>query len=291
MPSPWILAARPKTLPASIAPVLSGTALAAREGTFDPLVFAATLLAAILLQVGANYANDVFDFLKGADRNRQGPLRVTQSGLLSPRQMLWGTGVVFALAALVGVGLVSRGGWVVLVIGVLSILAALAYTAGPLPLAYRGLGELAAFTFFGLVAASGTYYLQAGTFTLASWLVGVPQAALAAAILVVNNLRDIDADRAAGKYTLAARFGERFARWEYAMLVALAFAALVPLRVLNASGWSVFLPLLLLIPAAQLVHAVMHTPRSAALNPLLARTAQLNLAFAVLLAVGLLLPS
>lgn len=149
MTSPWILAARPRTLPASVAPVLVGTALAVREGAFDSLVFFATLLAALLLQIGANYANDVFDFLKGADQNRQGPLRVTQSGLLTPQQMLIGTAVVFGLAALVGLWLVRIGGVPILVIGLLAITAALAYTAGPLPLAYRGLGEVAAFVFSG----------------------------------------------------------------------------------------------------------------------------------------------
>ncbi len=290
MTSPWILAARPRTLPASVAPVLVGTALAVREGAFDSLVFFATLLAALLLQIGANYANDVFDFLKGADQNRQGPLRVTQSGLLTPQQMLIGTAVVFGLAALVGLWLVRIGGVPILVIGLLAITAALAYTAGPLPLAYRGLGEVAAFVFFGLVAVGGTYYLQTGTLTLASALAGIPQAALAAAILVVNNLRDIDSDRAAGKRTLAVRFGERFARAEYAALMSLAFAALPMLRLAGVAGWGVLLPLALVPSAARLVHAVGQTPRSAALNPLLARTAQLNLAFAALLALGLLLP-
>lgn len=290
MASPWILAARLRTLPASAAPVLVGTALAAREGDFAPGVFLVTLITALLLQVGANYANDVFDYLKGADRERVGPLRVTQSGLLTPRQMLVGTGVVFGLATLLGAYLVAVGGVPVALIGVASILFALAYTTGPVPLAYRGLGEVAAFLFFGVVAVGGTYYLQTGGYTLAALIAGLPQACLAAAILVVNNLRDLDTDRAAGKRTLAVRLGDRATRVEYLVLLGAAFLFTPALWAVGGVGWGWVLPWLAAPVAIRLGLTLWRTPRSPALNPLLAQTAQLNLFFAVLLAAGLLLP-
>lgn len=290
MASPWILAARLRTLPASAAPVLVGTALAAREGDFAPGVFLVTLIAALLLQVGANYANDVFDYLKGADRERVGPLRVTQSGLLTPRQMLVGTGVVFGLATLLGAYLVAVGGLPVALIGVVSILFALAYTAGPVPLAYRGLGEVAAFLFFGVVAVGGTYYLQTRSYTPAALIAGLPQACLAAAILVVNNLRDLDTDRAADKRTLAVRLGDHATRVEYLALLGAAFLSTLALWAVGGIGWGWILPWLALPLAIGLCQTVWRTPRSPALNLALARTAQLNLVFAVLLSVGLLLP-
>jgi 1,4-dihydroxy-2-naphthoate octaprenyltransferase len=289
-PNPWLLAARLRTLPASISPVIVGTALALREGKFDPLIFVATLGAAVLLQVGANYANDVFDYLKGADRMRQGPLRVTQSGLLTPRQMLAGTAIVFGLAALIGVYLVLIGGWPILLIGVLSILCAVAYTAGPFPLAYRGLGDLFAFVFFGVVAVMGTYYLQSGQFTLVSFIAALPNALFATAIIVVNNLRDMDADRAVGKRTLAVRIGDRATRVEYT--ITLAGAYLIPL-ILRAGdvmqGWAWLLPWASAPVAFALARDLWRTPRSPALNPVLGRTAQLNLIFSALFAAGLIL--
>ncbi len=208
-PNPWLLAARPKTLPASISPVLVGSALALREGQFDVAVFLATLAAAVLLQIGANYSNDVFDYLKGADKARVGPTRVTQSGMVTPRQMMIATGVVFGLAALLGLYLVSVGGWPILLIGLVSIVCAVAYTAGPFPLAYRGLGDVFAFVFFGVVAVMGAYFLQTQQFTWMSFIASLPNALFATCIIITNNLRDIDTDRAAGKHTLAVRIGER----------------------------------------------------------------------------------
>lgn len=289
-PNPWLLAARLRTLPASISPVIVGTALSLREGKFDPLTFIATLAAAVLLQVGANYANDVFDYLKGADRVRQGPLRVTQSGLLTPRQMLMGTAIVFGLAALIGVYLVLIGGWPILLIGVLSILCAVAYTAGPFPLAYRGLGDLFAFVFFGLVAVMGTYYLQSGQFTLVSFIASLPNALFATAIIVVNNLRDLDTDREAGKRTLAVRIGDRATRVEYTLMLAGAYLVPLILRAGGAmQGWAWLLPWASAPLAWMLARDLWRTPRSPALNLILARTAQLNLIFSVLFAAGLIL--
>jgi 1,4-dihydroxy-2-naphthoate octaprenyltransferase len=285
-----LLAARPKTLPASIAPVLVGTALAAREERFDPLVFLATLAAAVLLQIGANFANDVFDFLKGADKARVGPLRVTQSGLLSPRQMLTGTAVVFLLATLIGVYLVYIGGVPILIVGVLAIIAAIAYTAGPFPLAYNGLGDLFAFVFFGLVAVCGAYYLQSGHVTPLAVICAIPTALLVTNIIVVNNLRDIDTDRAANKRTLAVRIGDRNTRIEYVFFVLLTYVVPLALRLSGQiSGFWWLLAWLSAPVAAILTQDLLRTPRGPGLNPILGRTAQLNLLFSALFSASLLL--
>jgi len=286
--NPWLLAARPRTLPASIAPVLVGTALAFREGHFQALPFIATLVTAVLLQIGANYSNDVFDFLKGADKDRKGPTRVTQSGLVTPRQMLIATGVVFGLAAILGIYLVFVGGTVILLIGLFAILAALAYTAGPFPLAYNGLGDVFAFLFFGIVAINGTYYLQAGHFSALGLMASVPTALLVMNIITVNNLRDIDTDRAAGKHTLAVRIGDSATRREYTISTILAYLVPVGLAAIYGEAWWV-LPLLSIPIAWRLVKDLWATPRSQALNPILGRTAQFNLLFAILLALGLVL--
>ncbi len=288
--NPWLIAARPKTLPASISPVLVGTALALREGIFDPFVFIATLAAAVLLQIGANFSNDVFDYLKGADKARVGPQRVTQSGLLSVRQMLIGAAVVFIFAALVGLYLVVVGGMPILVIGAVSILCAIAYTAGPFPLAYRGLGDPFAFVFFGVVAVMGTYFLQTRQFTLTSFIASLPCALFATAIIVTNNLRDIDTDRAANKITLAVRIGDRASRIEYVVMFVIAYLVPIVLLLIGLvrDGW-VVLPWVSLPIAFALARDLWRTPRSPTLNPILGRTAQLNLIFSVLFSVGLLL--
>lgn len=289
MTNPWLLAARPKTLPASISPVLVGTALALREGAFDPLVFIATLAAAALLQVGANFANDVFDYLKGADKARQGPTRVTQSGLLTPRQMLTGTGVVFGAAALIGLYLVIVGGWPILLIGAVSIVCALAYTAGPFPLAYRGLGDLFAFVFFGVVAVMGTYFLQTHHFTLMSFIASLPNALFATCIIVVNNLRDIDTDRAANKRTLAVRIGDRPTRVEYCAMLVIAYLTPLILWLLGfVLSWAWLIPWVSAPIAFVLARDLWRAPRGPALNSILGRTAQLNLIFSVLFSLALL---
>lgn len=292
MANPWLLAARPKTLPASIAPVLVGSALAARDGAFNLPVFLATLAAAVLLQIGANFANDVFDHLKGADTaKRAGPQRVTQSGLLTPRQMLTGTALVFALATAVGVYLAWVGGWSIVIVGVLAIISAVAYTAGPFPLAYHGLGDVFAFIWFGLVAVLGTWFLQTGNpLTPLAAVCAIPTALLVTNIIVVNNLRDIETDKAAHKNTLAVRIGDRPTRVEYALFVALAYA--IPLSLWGA-GWlpaaAGLAPLLSAPVAFVLTQDLLRTPRSPALNPILGRTAQLNLLFAALFSAGLML--
>src|SRR5512138_3336947 len=201
----WLMAARPPTLPAAVVPVLVGTAAVARLG-FLPLAFVAALLATVLIQIGTNFANDYFDFHKGADTaERLGPVRVTQSGLIAPETVRMAMVLVFGLAALVGLYLVLAAGWPILVIGLLSIAAGVLYTGGPFPLAYNGLGDVFVFIFFGLVAVCGTVFVQAREIpALAVWT-AVPMGLLTDAILSMNNLRDLETDRASGKKTLAAR--------------------------------------------------------------------------------------
>jgi 1,4-dihydroxy-2-naphthoate octaprenyltransferase len=283
----WVLAARPKTLPAAVGPVLVGTAVAASDGGFALLPALAALLCALLLQVGSNFANDYFDFFKGADTaDRMGPTRVTAAGLLAPPQVLMGMVVVFGMAALVGLYLVVVGGWPVLLLGVSAIAAAILYTGGPLPYGYYGLGELFVFLFFGLAAVVGTYYVQALTTTAQLWLAAVPVGALITAVLVVNNLRDRAGDERAGKRTLAVLLGERGARAEYIALLALAYAVALWLSVIR-SPW-LLLPLLSLPLAWPLVRSILHES-GRALNKTLAGTARLSLVFSLLLALGFLL--
>lgn len=285
----WWLAIRPRTLPAAAAPVIVGSALAFYDGAFQFLPAFAALLGALLLQIGANLANDVFDFKKGADTTeRLGPPRVTAMGLLTPNQVLIGMVVTFAVSALIGLYLVWVAGWVILVIGVLSILCAIAYTGGPFPLGYHGLGEIFVFLFFGLAAVCGTYYVQAGTVGINVWMSALPIGFLAMAILVVNNLRDIDTDRAAGKHTLAVRFGAQGAKVEY--LVLLAAAYLIPL-LLTLSDFRLvwILATWLSIPIALPLVRIVRNERGRALNAALAGTARLEFVYALLFAFGLIL--
>jgi 1,4-dihydroxy-2-naphthoate octaprenyltransferase len=282
----WLLAARPKTLPAAVAPVLVGTSMALADGAAHWPAACAALLGAVLIQIGTNFANDYFDFVKGADTSaRTGPARMVQAGLVTPatmrRAMVW----VFAFAMLAGLYLVARGGWPVVWIGLLSIASGVLYTGGPRPLGYLGLGELFVLVFFGPVAVGGTYYVQA--LTVDGWilLAGLGPGLLSVAILTVNNLRDIETDARAGKRTLAVRFGPVFARWEY--LLTLALAALLPLlfTLTGRARGPIALPALTLIAAIPAVHTVLTTRDPAALNTVLGRTGQLLLLYAVLFSV------
>ena len=283
----WLMASRPRTLPASVAPVIVGTALAIQAGAFEPAAALVSLLCALLIQIGSNFANDLGDFRRGTDeRGRVGPTRVTTAGLLTPEQVKTGMIVVFGLAALGGLYLIILGGWPILVVGVLSIVAAIAYTAGPLPFGYYGLGDLGTFVFFGLVAVTGTYYVQAHTVTPAVWLGAAAMGCLVTAILVVNNVRDADTDRQAGKRTLAVLLGRRGARTEYALLLAVAYAVPPILWLgLRMTPW-VMLTWLTLPLAVRLARAVF-TILGPALNKTLAGTAQLTVLYAIALAVGL----
>jgi len=286
----WLLAARLRTLPVAAAPVAVGAALAIAEGRGRALPAAAALLGALWIQIGANFANDVFDFERGADaEGRIGPPRAAQLGLLTPRQMKIGTAVAFGIASLFGVYLIAVGGWPIALIGILSIAAGLAYTGGPFAFGYHGFGEVAVFAFFGVAAVCGTYYVQALDLQPIAIAGSLPIGAFATAVLVVNNLRDIDSDRSAGKRTLAVRFGHRAARLEYAGLLVFAYAMLPVLGHAGASRSAVILPLATLPFAASLVSTLWRASDGPTLNAALARTATLEIAFAALLAVGLLL--
>ena len=285
----WIMASRPRTLTAAIVPVVVGTAVAVRDRVFNPWVALAALFSAVMIQIGTNLANDLFDFKKGVDTHtRLGPTRVTSAGLLTPGEVGIGMWVVFGLAAASGLYVVYAGGWPILVIGVASILAGIAYTAGPFPLGYNGLGDLAVFIFFGLVAVMGTYYAQARAMTLDAGLAAVPVGVLTTAILVVNNVRDADTDREAGKRTVAVLLGRGAARAEYAVLLALAYAVPLALWLLRgASAWAL-LPLLTLPVAVPLARVVI-TTEGPALNRALTGTAQLLALYGVLFALGIVL--
>lgn len=286
---PWLLASRPKTLPAAAAPVVVGTAVAIGDGVFSLGPALAALLGALLLQIGANLANDVFDFKKGADTSeRLGPLRVTQAGLLSPGQVMAGMWVTFGLATLTGLYLVWLGGWPIVAIGLLSILSAIAYTGGPFPLGYNGLGDIFVFIFFGLVAVCGTYYVQALTVSVSAVWASLPVGFLATAILVVNNLRDVDTDRAAGKKTMAVRLGADGAKAEYFLLLAGAYTVPPLMWLLGLESLWVMLAWLSLLRLPSLARLIMHQ-KGRPLNKALAGTAQLELLFSLLFAVGLAL--
>uniref|UniRef100_A0A7C1K0E3 1,4-dihydroxy-2-naphthoate octaprenyltransferase n=1 Tax=Thermomicrobium roseum TaxID=500 RepID=A0A7C1K0E3_THERO len=286
----WWLGARPATLVAAVGPVLVGTAVGVREtGTVRWFPFLAALAAAILIQIGTNYANDLFDYLKGADRpERVGPTRITARGLVTVAEMKRAVALTFGAAVLLGLYLVWVGGWPILAIGLASIAAGVLYTAGPWPLGYIGLGDLFVFIFFGLVAVGGSAYLQSDSFSGFALVAAVPVGALITAILVVNNLRDIPTDRAAGKRTLAVRIGERATRWQYAVLVGVAYLIPSLLVLLGRGGLALLLPLLTLPLAVKLVRIVLGGTSGPALNSVLRRTGQLQLIFAVLFAMGLL---
>jgi 1,4-dihydroxy-2-naphthoate polyprenyltransferase len=287
--SAWLLAARPKTLPAAISPVLVGCAVAWAENGFDLMSAFAAFAVALLLQIGANLANDVADFRRGADTdNRLGPLRVTQGGLLSPRQVIMATVAVLTAAALPGLYLVWRGGLVLALLGLLAIAAAVTYTAGPKPFGYLGLGELFVFFFFGPVAVVGTSFVMTHDVAPLSLASSIAMGCLVTAILVVNNLRDIDSDLAAGKRTLAVRIGRKATRWEYTTLIAVAYA--MPI-VMWASGMSQPWPLLSWATIPLAIHLVRQVWEvgGRGLNPVLGGTARLCLWFAVTLGAGIVL--
>jgi 1,4-dihydroxy-2-naphthoate octaprenyltransferase len=284
----WLLAIRPATLPAALSGVVVGLGAALAVGTPFRLDAALGCLAvALLLQIAANLANDLSDFRAGADTaERTGPIRVAAAGLATERQLEVAIGIVVALAGLVGLGLVAIGGPVLLVVGALAIVAALAYTGGPWPYGYHGLGEVFVFVFFGLVAVVGTAYLQAGTVDPVFVAAAIPVGSLVTAILVVNNLRDIPTDAAAGKRTLAVILGRQATVLEYVLLVTVAF--LVP--VLLAEGWlrwPVVIPILAIPLGWPLIARVRSFDDPRQLNPVLKGTARLALVHSLLFAAGL----
>jgi len=284
----WVLAIRPRTLPAAAAGVVMGSALAWQDGLFRFDAFVVCLLVALLLQIGSNLANDVFDFERGTDTaERLGPTRVTQAGLLTPAQVKYGMAVVFGLAAVLGLYLAWLGGWVIIILGLAAILSAIAYTGGPFPLGYYGLGDIFVFLFFGLAAVAGTYYLHAGIVSSAAWWMTIPPGLIIMAILVVNNLRDLENDRKAGKHTLAVRFGEAGTKVQYVICMEVAYLILIPVVL---SG--ILPPLSLLawasLPAAVRATRVVLTQKGRPLNAALAGTGQAALLFSVLFWIGLI---
>jgi 1,4-dihydroxy-2-naphthoate octaprenyltransferase len=286
----WLMAARIRTLPASLAPVLVGTALAGYLHVFHPLRFVAALIGATFIQVGTNLSNDYSDARRGADaEDRLGPVRVTAGGLVPPRQVLVATYVSFAVAVLAGAYLIAVAGWVLLAIGAASILAGILYTGGPRPYGYEGLGELFVFLFFGIVAVVGSFFVQVKHLHWEAFALAVPVGLLAAGILVVNNVRDIDSDRRAGKRTLAVRLGRARTRSLFAAMIYLSYVLAPvtwwagPLR-----AW-LLLPWLTLPAGAAVVREVRNRVDGPSLNGALAQTGLLQLSFCVLLSAGLLL--
>ncbi len=286
----WLVALRIPTLSASVVPVLVGTAAAGSKGSFSPGVFVAALLAALLIQTGTNLSNDYFDYVSGADTaERKGPVRLIQSGVMDARRVLMAALASFGLAVLLGLYLVSVGGWPILLIGVASILAGLAYTGGPYPLGYNGLGDLFVFVFFGLIGTMGTYYLHAGDISPLAWGVAIPVGLLVTNILVVNNVRDVETDRAAGKRTLAVRLGRPAARAQFVLSLVVAYVIPPALWLAGLASpwcWLTWLSLPLALTTAQGVVGTNDGPR---LNAMLKRTGQLHLLFGCLLSLGLLL--
>jgi len=286
----WLLAIRPATLPAAVSGVVVGLGAALAVGTpFRVDAAVGCLAVALLLQVAANLANDLSDFRAGADTpDRTGPLRVAAAGLLTERQLEVAIGVVVVVAGLVGLGLVAIGGPVLLLVGALAILAALAYTGGPWPYGYHGLGEVFVFVFFGLVAVVGTAYLQAGVVDPLFVAAAIPVGCLITAILVVNNLRDIPTDAAAGKRTLAVILGRDRTALEYVLLVTVAFIAPLFLAA-GLARWPVLLPILSLPLASPLIARVRSFTEPRQLNPVLKGTARLALVHSLLFGAGLAL--
>lgn len=298
------MASRPQTLPAAAAPVVVGTAVAVHADLFAPLPALAALVGALLIQVGTNFANDYYDAVQGADTEaREGFTRVTAGGLIPPSAVKRAMYLTFAAAVLLGTYLVYVGGVPILVIGLLSVASGIAYTGGPYPLGYHGLGDLFVFVFFGLIAVVGTFYVQAasvlaaplsvgipeGTVTLVAVLASLPMAAISTNILVVNNVRDKEEDATTGKRTLAVRFGYGFARAEYVAMLALAYAVPVYLWTRAGFDWFVLLPMFSMPVAARIARTVVTETKGEKLNPALEDTGKLLALYAVLFSVGLVL--
>jgi 1,4-dihydroxy-2-naphthoate octaprenyltransferase len=285
----WFLASRPKTLTAAVSPVIVGSAIAYRLGPFRWGAAAVCLIVAVLLQIAANLINDVADFQRGTDTSKRlGPLRVTQAGLLTPRQVWMGAGITLGLAALGGLYLVILGGWPILIVGLASILASLAYSVGRYPLSDYGLGDLFVILFFGYVAVCGTVYLVSGTIPPIAWLAATGVGTLTNAILVVNNLRDIETDRESGRLNLLTVFGRRGGEIELAVMWMVGYLAPLGILAMRNISPTVLLPLLTLPLAIRLLRQIHATPPSPRFNTFLGQTAQLLFVYSLLLALGIL---
>lgn len=285
----WLLAARPKTLPAAVAPVLIGAAIAVADGHTHVWSFVAALFGALFIQIGTNFANDLFDHKKATDTaDRVGPLRMTQAGLVTPLQMRNATIFAFGIAFLIGIYLVTRGGWPIVAIGLLSILFGVLYTGGPYPLGYNGLGDIFVLIFFGPVAVGGTYYVMSQSITTPALLAGISPGLLSTAILVVNNIRDIDTDKVGGKKTLAVRLGRKFSEIQYLVMVTLAL--IYPIVYFAATREHAFAMITVAagVPAMFVARTVL-AKKGAPLNAALAGTGRVLALYAILFAVGWLL--
>lgn len=285
----WILASRPRTLPAAVVPVMVGSALAIYQGIFFPVYSIIALLCSVLIQIGTNFTNDLYDHLKGSDtKERKGPLRVLASGLISVKEMEWGIFLVFFTAFLLGLYLVYSVGLVILWIGIFSIIAGLAYTAGPFPLAYNGLGDLFVFIFFGIVGTVGTYYLHAQQFSSLAFLISIPVGALITNILIVNNYRDIEEDKIAGKNTLAVLLGKEFSRYEYIFFILVSFFIPFLLHFKYDFNIWIFLPYITLPVAITLVKMIFIFT-GPQLNKTLELSAKFSALYGLLLSIGIIL--
>lgn len=287
----WWLAIRPKTLPAALSSVIVACALSWYDGVFRLGPALAAMAVALFLQIGSNLANDVFDYERGVDTEaRKGPLRVTLAGLLSPGQVKLGMKLVFAAALILWFYLAWTSSWYMILLGLLAVLAAITYTGGPFPFGAYGLGDPLAFLFFGPVAVAGTYFVQALTISPAAWWMSVPVGLIITAILVVNNLRDIATDKAAGRKTLAVRFGEKWARREYLVCLLVAYALVAVLVVSGILPWAAMLSWGSLL-AAWPTWRIVRQEEGTILNYALVGTGKIALSYSLLFAVGLVLAS
>ena len=286
---PWIIAFRIKTLPAAISPVLVGTALAFKmSNNFNLVTFLSILSASILIQIGTNLSNDLSDFLKGADtKDRLGPIRVAQSGLLTTDKLKLGIIISFSLAILFGFYLVTIGGYMIILIGLLSIISGILYTSGPYPLGYNGLGDIFVFIFFGIIAVMGTYYLQTLTINVESFICGIIMGSLSTAILVVNNIRDVITDADSGKNTLAVKLGLTFSKIEFLIMVFLPYILSLYLYLL-INDMGIFLSFFTLPISFNLIYQIFNKVGEQ-LNGVLVKTARLLFIYSLLLTIGLFL--
>ncbi len=283
----WFLASRPKTLPAAAAPVFVGTAVAISNGELNILAAIIALICSLLIQIGTNFVNDLYDFLKGTDdKNRVGPERALATGWISVGQMKTAIYFTFGITFILGLFLVYHAGWIILLIGVLSILSGYAYTAGPLPLAYNGLGDIFVFIFFGLVATVGTYYVQAIQFSWFAILAAIPVGLLITNILVVNNFRDADEDKKKNKNTLAVIFGKTFSLFQYDISLAISYLIPIFLVLFFDHAIIILLPLLSLPIAIKLI-IELRTKEGKSLNDTLALTAKLSIIYSFLFSIGI----
>jgi len=286
--NPWIIASRPKTLTAAISPVILGSSLAYYDGYFNVITFIIIAIAASLIQIGTNFSNDLFDYIKGTDnQNRLGPDRVLQKGLLSKKQIQKAIWIIFIAAIICGFYLAYIGGWPIVFIGILSIFFGIIYTGGPYPLAYNGLGDIFVFIFFGLIAVSGTYYLHTSDVSVNAIILGCSIGALATGILVINNLRDIDNDKKCKKNTLAVRLGEKFTKIEYLFLMIVAYSIPIYISYKMGNKSSIYIVYFTLPIVIRLILEVFFE-KSSSLNKTLEKTAKLLLLYTILFSFGII---